>query len=206
MNLSQTAEIIIADAQFLIVEGLKATLGEKYQIAATVNSKSELEIAFLKKIPDLLIIDFYLMDFDGYNDLGKIKNKYPDMGIIILSNSLTRNEIIEYNNLGIKNILHKSVEKDELFECIRAVLYGKKYYSGSILDLMFESNGKKEARDQPVQLTASEMEIVRLIAEGLTNKEIAYRKILSIHTIMTHRKNIMRKLGVSNASSLSCMP
>jgi DNA-binding NarL/FixJ family response regulator len=69
------------------------------------------------------------------------------------------------------------------------------------LDLLFDPNEKK-SQPSPAQLTTSEIEIVRLISQGLTNKEIAVKKILSIHTIMTHRKNILRKVGVSNASEL----
>jgi DNA-binding NarL/FixJ family response regulator len=194
-------EIVIADTQTLITEGLKALLSENYTILSTVTSKSELIHTLGVKVPRLLIIDFLQLDFDGYDELKDIKTKYPEMGIIILTNNLIRNEILVYHNLGIKNILHKSVEKDELYECLESILKGRKYYSGVVLDLLFETNAKK-TQTGTLQLTASELEIVRLIAEGLTNKEIAERKILSIHTIMTHRKNIMRKLDVSNASEL----
>jgi DNA-binding NarL/FixJ family response regulator len=201
-KMSQFTEIVIADTQLLIVEGLKALLSDCYNITSIAVSKNELLKALRMKAPGILIVDFNMLDFDGYDDLKDIKRKYQELGIIILTNSLNRNELIEYNNVGIKNILHKSLDKEELFECLDALLKGKKYYSGNVLDLMFESNGKKEAIDGTMQLTASEVEIVRLIAEGLTNKEIAVRKFLSIHTIMTHRKNILRKLDVSNASEL----
>jgi DNA-binding NarL/FixJ family response regulator len=70
------------------------------------------------------------------------------------------------------------------------------------MDMLFDLNVKKGLIEETNQLTTSEIEIVRLIGQGLTTKEIASRKILSFHTIMTHRKNILRKLGVSNASEL----
>ncbi len=71
-----------------------------------------------------------------------------------------------------------------------------------MLDLLFEFNEKKGPGEESGQLTASEMEIVRLISEGLTTKEIASRKYISFHTVITHRKNIFRKLGVSSVSEL----
>ena len=195
--------IIIADIQFLITEGLKSFLGERYRIAGLVCSKYELQEALGAKVPDMLMIDYSALDFDGFDDLKTIRKNHPEMGIIMLTNSLTRNELIEYNNSGIKNILHKSADADELQACLNAAQQGRKYYSGQILDMMLDFNGKKGIVDETVQhLTVSEIEIIRLIASGLTTKEIAGKKCISFHTVMTHRKNIHRKLGVSNASEL----
>jgi DNA-binding NarL/FixJ family response regulator len=194
--------ILIADIQFLIIEGLKVFLGEQFRITGCVCSKVELLKMLETHVPDILLLDYSLFDFDGYNDLKEIKAAYPQMGIIILGNHFTRNELVAYNNLGIKHILHKSLDKEELYNCLDALMKGKKYYSGFVLDLMLEPDIKKAISDDQIQLTASEIEIIKLIAEGLTNKEIATRKILSYHTITTHRKNILRKLGVSNASEL----
>ena len=199
---SQLSEIIIADTQILIIEGLKVLLSETYTVNSIVTSKNELLAQLKVRVPSLLIIDFSILDFDGYDDLRELKTNYPDMGIIILTNNLTRNEVVELHNSGVKNILHKSLERDELFECIESALKGRKYYSGPVLDLLLEPNDKKVTLSGTVQLTASEIDIVRLLADGLTNKEIAQKKFLSIHTIMTHRKNIMRKLGASNASEM----
>jgi len=201
-TVSQPPDIILADSQILITEGLKSLLSVNHVVSHVVTSKNALLDKLSLKIPDILIIDFCLLDFDGYDDLKELRINYPEMGIIILTNSLTRSDVVELHNSGIKNILHKSLEKEELFECIESVLKGRKYYSGPVLDLLLEPNEKKSASSSHVQLTASETDIVRLIAEGLTNKEIAQKKFLSIHTIMTHRKNIMRKLGVSNASEM----
>jgi DNA-binding NarL/FixJ family response regulator len=196
-----SAEIIIADTQILIIEGLKTLLSEKYTIGNIVTSLDELQRALAAKIPHILILDYSLLDFNEYAELRKIKQQFNDMVIIILSYNLGRNDVMEFHSMGIKNILHKSTDQEELFECIDCAVRGKKYYSGVVLDMLFEANEKKETTNGLV-LTTSEIEIVRLIAQGLTNKEIAVKKFLSIHTIMTHRRNILRKAGVSNASEL----
>jgi DNA-binding NarL/FixJ family response regulator len=195
-------DIIIADTQLLIIEGLKSLLQGRSNNNYTVCSKYELYKTLRNKTAEILIVDYFLLDFDGFNEIKELRKSYPALKIIILTNNISRNELFEFSNLGIKNILHKNTEKEDLFACLDAVLRGKKYYSSTILDIMLELNEPKDVNNNPVQLTASEVEIVRLIAEGLTNKEIAIRKFLSIHTIMTHRKNILRKLDVSNASEL----
>ncbi len=196
-------DILIADTQYLIIEGLKVFLGERYRITGLAYSKYDLQKALEVKVPDILIIDYSSLDFDGFEDLKVMKRNHQQMAIVVLTNSLTRNELIEYNHSGIKNILHKNTSADELQACLNAIQQGRKYYSGYILDMMLDFNEKKGIVDDSVQqLTASEVEIVRLIADGLTTKEIAGKKCISFHTVMTHRKNILRKLGVSNASEL----
>jgi len=198
----QSAEIIIADTQTLIIEGLKALLRDHFNITAVAGSRDDMLKSLKTKAPSLLIMDHSMLDFDSYDDIRDLKLNFPGLALIILTNSLTRNEIVELNGCGIKNILNKSAEKEELFDCIDAALKGKKYYSGQVLDLLMEPAEKKTIPGSQVQLTASEIEIVRLLSQGLTNKDIARKKFLSVHTIMTHRKNIMRKLGASNASEM----
>jgi DNA-binding NarL/FixJ family response regulator len=195
-------EIIIADNQYLIIEALKSILGNQYIIKDTVSSTSDLRIALNSGAPDLLITDYSLLDFNGFDELKEIRKTYPLMAIVILTNNISRNELAEFKNMGIQNILHKNADKEELVACLETALRGKKYYSDTFMDMLFDLNIKKGLIEETNQLTASEIEIVRLIAQGLTTKEIASRKFLSFHTIMTHRKNILRKLGVSNASEL----
>ena len=96
----------------------------------------------------------------------------------------------------------KTAGREELFEALTATIKGKKYYSSELLEMLFELSEKKNSGEETGQLTSSELEIVRLISEGLTTKEIAARKYISFHTVITHRKNIFRKLGVSSVSEL----
>jgi DNA-binding NarL/FixJ family response regulator len=182
-------EIIIADNQYLVIEALKVILNEQYTIKDIVGCINDLKDALKSETPKLLILDYYLLDFNSFDDLKEIRKMYPLMVIVILSNNISRNELAEFNNMGIKNILHKNTDMEELFSCLEAATKGKKYYSDIFLDMMFDQSEKRGLIDDHNQLTASEV-------------EIAGKKFLSFHTIMTHRKNILRKLGVSNASEL----
>lgn len=197
-------KVIIADTQFLIVESLKSLLqvDEKHSVVAVASTKTGLIDLLEKHDNRLLIIDFALIDNFEIEDLKKINGEYPDVSILILTNALTRQEILDLTKSGFKNIIYKTADRDEILSAIDLTLKGKNYYSEEILDLLMDPAENKQTIEKPGRLTISEIEIVKLIANGLTAKEIASKKHISFHTVNTHRKNIFRKLGVSNASEL----
>lgn len=199
-----TRKILIADPQFLVVETLKNLLNqeEQFLIPAIVENKDELSKALRETSFHLLIIDPLLIDFEDFNYLKQIKIQFPALNILVLTNSITKAEFAELSKIGIRNIIYKMAGKSEVLMSVDAVLKGKKYFSEEILDLILELNESKGAPDEPVHLTNSEIEIVRMISSGLTTKEIANQKNISFHTVNTHRKNIFRKMGVTNASEL----
>ena len=200
--------IIIADSQFLIVESLKIILSEiqKYTLLDTVDNFYDLKKWSCKTRPffssDLLITDFALVDYDSIEDLKKVKQDFQSLTILILTNQINKSELLELTKSGIKNILYKTADKEEILSAVDASLKGKKYFSGDVLDMLIELNDKKNSLEEPTQLTSSEIEIVRMISEGFTTKAMAHRKNISFHTVMTHRKNIFRKLRINNSSEL----
>ena len=205
MNMNNSSnKIIIADSQFLVVETLKTLLENdaRFNVSGIVNSKFELLKVLEHEICGLLITDFNLLDYDGIDDLQRIKRMFPDLTFLILTNSINKVEFTELSKIGIKNIIYKTADRDEILAAVDAALRGKKYFSEEILDLIIELGENRSVPEEPTHLTASEIEIVRLIAGGLTTKEIAAKKNISFHTVNTHRKNIFRKLEVSNASEL----
>jgi len=201
---NSSKKIVIADTQFLVVETLKTILSadERFFITGIVNSQSELIKVLENELCELLITDFSLFDYDSIDDLQQIKLKFPNFSVLILTNSISKSEFTELSKIGIKNIIYKTAERDEIFSAVDAALRGKKYYADEILDLILELSESKTVPEEPTHLTSSEIEIVRLIADGMTTKEIAEKKCISFHTVNTHRKNIFRKMGVSNASEL----
>ena len=205
MNISEKpVTILIADSQFLITESLKFILqnSRNFIVSKVVTERSELVRALEEEPVSLLIIDHSQIDISSISELKEIRSSYPDLKVLIISNSVTKAELREFNSAGITDIILKIVDKEELLEAIDASLKGKKFYSEEVLDLLFEAEEKKKYFDETVQLTNSELEIVRLISDGLTTKEIASRKYISYHTVISHRKNIFRKLGVTSVSEL----
>jgi DNA-binding NarL/FixJ family response regulator len=198
------AQVLIADSQYLITESLKLLLQDDghFVVSKVVTERNDLIENLKLNNTSVLIIDPSLVDIAGFSELKEIKGNFPNLKLLIITNSVTRKELHEFNTIGINNIILKTEGKEEIIEALNASLNGKKHYSNDLLDLLFEPNEKKFVGEETGQLTNSELDIVRLIAEGLTTKEIAARKFISFHTVISHRKNIFRKLGVTSISEL----
>jgi DNA-binding NarL/FixJ family response regulator len=197
-------KVLIADSQILITESLKYILNAEgsFCTGTAVSGKKEIIIALQQEDIPILIIDPSLIDLNSILEIKDIKNSFPDLKVIVLTNIVTKSDLLELNAIGINNVILKTADREEIFEAINATVKGKKYYSNDLLEILLEVNEKKSSGENGSQLTYSEMEVVRLISEGLTTKEIAARKFISFHTVITHRKNIFRKLGVSSVSEL----
>jgi DNA-binding NarL/FixJ family response regulator len=197
-------KVMIADTQFLAVEALKLLLQTdgRFYVSGIANTSYELHKFLENESCQLLITDIALIDYDGIDDLLKIKQEFPGLAVLILTNSICKNELTELTKIGIKNIIYKTADRDVILVAVDAALKRKNYFSEEIIDMILESGENRLSPEEPTHLTSSEIEIVRSIASGLTTKEIASRKNISFHTVNTHRKNIFRKTGVSNASEL----
>ena len=204
MSMDKMKKVIIADSQFLVVEALKSLIeaDRSYLLTGISATQSDLLKLLEKSSADLLITDFANIDYDGLEDFKKFKLEYPQLTILILTNTISKQEFSDLNRVGIKNIIYKTADKDEIFSAIESTLKSRKFYSDEILDMFLDLSDNKGISEDPKTLTPSEIEIVKLIAGGLTTKEIASRRNISYHTVNTHRKNIFRKVEVSNASEL----
>ena len=174
-------------------------LSPLYRAFSTVSTKAGLQQYLQKEVISLIITDYILFDFDSISELEDLRKNHPEIGVVVLTNSITQIKIKELNDIGIKNIVLKTDDREDIFQAIETALKGKKYYSGEVLDILLKKDGPLE--DATI-LTTSEIDIVRLISSGLSTKEIAVKKHISFHTVMTHRKNIFRKLGVSSSPEL----
>ncbi|NTW52110.1 MAG: response regulator transcription factor [Chlorobiaceae bacterium] len=191
--------ILITDTQYLTNHALKALLascGHAVQVATT---REDLFTHLQKKSVRLIITDYIMFDFMSVSDLVEIRKNAPDTPILILTGAINQMQIKDLNNAGIRNISLKTDDREELLQAVDAALKGKKHYSEAVLDILLKKDGTHEVAGP---LTKSEIDIVRQIASGLTTKEIAFKKKISFHTVMTHRKNIFRKLGISSSPEL----
>ena len=198
-KINRNISVVLADTQFLTNEGLQSMLSPLYEAVYTVSTKAGLEQYLQKETISFIITDYILFDFDSISELGELKKQHPATGIIVLTNAINNIIIKELNDIGVQNIVLKTDDREEIFQAIDAALKGKKYYSGEVLDILLK---KEMPFEDASSLTPSEIEIVRLISGGLSTKEIAAKKHISFHTVMTHRKNIFRKLGVSSSPEL----
>ena len=192
--------IVIADPQYLTSMAVESVLTEVYDSIVVLYTLPDLMHWLETETAGLLILDPALLDFSSLRSIADLKQKVPH--IMILTHEISQDDFQVFNEMGIENIVLKSTDRGELLHAVELTLKGKKYYSEEILQLIIERSSHKNHTSDSHQLTLSEMEIVKLIAQGLTTKEIAARKFISFHTVMTHRKNIFRKTGVNSVSEL----
>ncbi|NTU52409.1 MAG: response regulator transcription factor [Chlorobiaceae bacterium] len=196
---SESKTILIADTQYLTTVALTSLLRERGYSVLSALCRQELIGKLKSHAISLIITDYILFDYRSINDFREIIAGNPEIPTMVLSNSINTMQIRELNLAGIKNIALKTDDQAELLQAVASALKKKKAYSGSVLDILLRQDGP--AQDACL-LTSSEIEIVRLISSGLSTKEIASKKHISFHTVMTHRKNIFRKLGVSSSPEL----
>lgn len=142
------------------------------------------------------------MNNSSMDDPQHIKLMFPNFSILILTNTIGMPEFMKLSKVGIKNINYKTADREGILAAVDSALIGEKYFAEEILDKSLEQKDNKSRIEKPIQLTCTEIGIVRLIAGGLSTKVIASQKNISFHTVNTHRKNIFRKLKVSSVSEL----
>lgn len=149
--------------------------------------------------PDIIVMDISMPDMDGIEAARRIKTAEVDTGIILLTMHRGTELIQMAEDIGIRGYLLKDDALNDLVYAIKAIERGEKYMSPSM-----NSNRTKPKTTIPVtsSLTNREKEIIALIADGLTNKDIAEKLFISTRTVETHRSNIMEKLGLKNLSEL----
>lgn len=197
-------KIAIAESHYLILHSLQMLLGEagRYQVVDMADVPTSLASRIQNKQFDLLIVDPAQIGYNQLDVLQELKLRMPELKVLILTNNLSKQELTELTKIGIRNILLKKAGKEEIMRAVVATLHGKRYFSEEILDRLTELSENKATTEEPARLTSSEIEIVRMIANGMSTKEIADTRFISYHTVNTHRKNIFRKLEVTNSSEL----
>lgn len=200
--------VILADSSELILKGLKSILQPLVQndicLAINFNELKE-KIKSLKNI--FLIIDYTSSGF-SLNELVELKNNYPNIIMMAVTPYTNAQTIVEAIKAGVESHIKKECSVNEIKDAFNATLNGKKFFCDDIVKQMQKENINpnkvffKSLDPNPVQLSKRELQIIQYIAEGYTNSQIAAIIYLSNHTVNTHRKNIMKKLGVNNTAGI----
>lgn len=147
-------------------------------------------------------------EVNGITAAKKINESFPELPIIILSIYNSEDFILDAIRIGVKGYLPKDVSPNELFKAIKEVHNGNEYFSNSISEKVMKSfinqtRQKSKIKYNAESLTEREIEIVKLIAEGLLNKEIADKLNISIRTVDTHKTNIQHKLKLKSSVEIA---
>lgn len=196
-------KIILADDHRLFTTGVSSLLSAdpQLQVTVTVSNGAELLDQLARKEPDLVLADLNMPLVNGLEATRLIRERYPRVKVIILSGYNDAHLIHQAAQSGARGYVLKNCDAADLFNAIRLVIAGKTSFPpGSLLPVQnFQTDN---AFLQQFNLTRREKEILHLISRQFTNQQIADNLHLSIYTIETHRKNIMKKLQLKTPAAL----
>jgi len=204
-------KVLIADKNFLSRVGLELLVGELkgFDLVPTVSGdKDALANQLNISKPNLLIADFVSLGI-SVNEIKSLAKKYNRTKFLVITELLSKKEFDYILDSNITSFLLKECDKSEILEAINSTIKGEKFVCGKILsflsaapEIVANNSFIKSLSCDGIAVTEREIDIIRGIAEGLSNKLIADKLKLSTHTVNTHRKNIMNKLGVNNTAGV----
>ena len=204
-------KIIIAEDHTILRDGLQAMLSfyPEFNVVGTAGDGLEAIRRVESHQPDLLLIDLSMPRMSGMDAIRDIKKRFPQTRIIALTVHKTDEYILATLQAGADAYVLKDASREELILAIRTVLEGNPYLSPGVSQKVIAGylDGKKEGKPLTAydSLSAREKEVLKLIAEGNKNREIAELLCISLKTVEKHRANLMKKLDLHNAAALTSL-
>jgi RNA polymerase sigma factor (sigma-70 family) len=201
--------IVLADDHTILREGLRAllTADPDFEVVGEAQDGREAVRCVEKLEPDLLLMDLSMPRMSGMDAIREIKKRYPNTRIIALTVHKTEEYILTTLQAGADGYVLKDATQDELVMAIKNVMEGKSYLSPDISEKVIEGYLQGKESNQSLSawetLSQREREVLKLIAEGFKNREIAEDLCISLKTVEKHRANLMKKLDLHNAAALT---
>ena len=201
--------IFIAEDQTIVRDGLRALLSSNpnFEVVGEAEDGREVIRNIEEYKPDLILMDLSMPRMNGMEAIKEVKKLLPDTKILVLTIHKTEEYILPVLKAGADGYLLKNDTQEELMTAIKSVLEGKSYLSPGVSQKVIEGyvEGSKTVKTKSSwdTLTQREREVLKLIAEGYKNREIADDLCISIKTVVKHRANLMEKLDLHNISALT---
>ncbi|MCD6363152.1 MAG: response regulator transcription factor [Synergistetes bacterium] len=203
--------MLLADDHKILREGLKALINAQSDMVVVAEAADGMEVVELmeKVNPAVIVMDVMLPKMNGIDATKVILSNNKEVKVIALSMYANANLISEMFKAGASGYLLKDCAFDELSKAIRAVAKGEIYIGPGVRKMLSEAfiemllGEKLRKRNEEEELTAREIEVLKLLAEGYINKEVADILHISVNTVARHRQNIMRKLKLRNTAELT---
>jgi DNA-binding NarL/FixJ family response regulator len=204
--------VLMADDHTLVLEGLRKLLAPEFELIGMVENGRELLEAALRLMPDVVLLDISMPILNGFEAARKLKSKLPSVKIIFLTMHSEKAYVAEAFNTGASGYLLKRSAASELVFAIKEVMKGRFYVTPlvakDVMDMYLDPQQRSRARLARLSgtdgsLTARQREVLQLVAEGRTNKEIAAIMNISIKTVEFHKAGIMGRLGLRTTAELT---
>jgi len=200
--------VLLADDHALVRRGLHYLLERTsgIQVAGEASDGREAVRLAEELRPDIVIMDIGMPNLNGIEATAQIVKKNPAIGVIILSMHADETYLVRALSAGAKGYLLKDSAENDLIHAVHTVHAGKPFFSPSIAQTLLEDYMRRlqqqSLQDSYDLLTDREKEILQLLAEGKSNKEVATLLDLSLYTVETHRSNLMQKLNLHNTAEI----
>ena len=207
--MKEKRRIVIAEDHTILRQGLKSLLSAHGDLEVVGEAEDGLQAVQCIQTtePDLLLLDLNMPRMDGISVIKDIKRRYPDIRIVALTMHKNEEYVLQAFQSGVDGYCLKSSSHEELMMAIKAVLDGKHYVDPDVSEKVLEGylEGQKTIKQRSSwdTVTSREREVLKLVAEGYQNREIADFLCISVKTVEKHRANIMRKLDLHSASTLT---
>jgi len=207
----QMINIAIAEDNSLVLEGLEALLelNDNIEIAFAANNATLLLNYLENTQPQVILMDIRMPGIDGLEATKIIKEKYPEVYVVMLSNHDDSSTIKKSLKVGADGYLLKNITKDELKIAIEKVASGETYFCKEVQDQIFRFIARKDVDDSqrnraatPSNITSREFDVMTLICDEYTSGEIAAELYISKNTVETHRRNLLAKLNCKSSIGL----
>jgi two-component system response regulator NreC len=200
--------VILADDHSVMRRGLRLILEQQngFQVLGEANNGREAVDMADSLHPDVAVLDITMPSLNGIEAARQIRDRQPDIGVVVLSMHADESYVLRALKAGARGYLLKESPESDFVAAIRSVNEGKAFFSPAVSRLLVEDYVRqlqdKDIEDSYDLLTPREREILQLIAEGKSNKDIANLLNLSVYTVETHRSNILEKLNLHSVPEL----
>ena len=200
--------VLVADDHEAVLEGVRALLEREagLEVCGVASNGRDAITCATKTKPDVVVLDMTMPDLDGISAIRQIKRALPETEVVVYSAHSSEEVIEEAFEAGAKSYIGKAGTSRDLIDAIRSVAEHKPFFTPEISQILFGkflgADGPKKAGMSEQKLTPREREVVRLLAQSSSNKEIAAALGISVRTAETHRATLMRKLGIKSLAGL----
>jgi two-component system, NarL family, nitrate/nitrite response regulator NarL len=205
----QTISIVLADDHPVVLHGVAGILRAQpdMNVLAACSDGSAAAQAIRQLSPDVAVLDVAMPGLNGLDVLSSVVNDGGKTKVVFLTAVATDDQILGAIANGAKGIVLKDAAPDSLVDCVRSVAIGKQWFPTDLVEAALRHDGGRRPDPSPFlhKLTAREQQIVLLVAEGLSNKDIARRIDVTEGTIKIHLHNIYDKLEIPNRTSLTAL-
>jgi len=203
---SPPIRVVIADDHPLVLDGLHALLQQhpEFEVVGACSGGAQAEAAVRRTHPDILVLDLKMPDMDALEVVRRLHDLNPVPKVVLLTAQIDEDQLIEALRLGVRGVVLKEMATRLLVQCLHRVQAGGQWLEKESASRAMTKLVRREAkaRELATLLTPREMEVVGLVAQNCTNKEIAARLFIAEGTVKIHLHNIYEKLNVSRRSEL----